>query len=781
MKLSLGMLLALCLVGLQLAAVSVVVFSSYLTSERALIEHARSLLSDVGTNTIEHSKGFLKPAQGAAELATRLAESKVIASENTQLLEQLLFEQLQIAPQFAGVFYGDKAGDFVYVMRSTGPGPFRTKIIDHPGNERITTLIWRDNAFAPVETLLDEADTYDPRTRPWYIDANEARAPIWTEPYIFFTSQLPGITVASPVLGPDGTPQGVIGVDIEISAISNFLSDLHVGENGTALILNKNGDVIAHPDQQLIKTENPDGSLRFVSIDEIADPLARAAFGGVAANGEISVETEISSGFEHNGERYVSTLKPVISAELPWTIAVYAPETDFTGGIKQNRTQNIWIASAIALATGLIGLLLANFIHKPVRAFAVRSALIDQGEMSPSAPLPKTYKELEHANDTLVQAIAARKKSEREYGRTFDLASRGMAQIEMESGRFIRVNAWLADMLGFDAGEMLDMTIHDLSHAEDAVEELLSLSGEEFDSEHLHERRWITKGGDVLWVSVNLILIRDDTGEVLHGVVTVDNITDSKLSKQRIDRLNRDLSHSARVNMMGQMATTLAHEVNQPLTAITQNIDTALFISAKDAGLSKELTKILEDTDRQAHRAGDIIRALRGFVRKDKLEKEEFQFEELLAQTLHLIGADAKENRTAIQVVPSNVETVFGSRVQIAQVLVNLLRNAIEAIAGSDAATRLISISAETKDGQVHIAISDTGPGFPAGMEPFTKFESSKQNGMGLGLSICRTIVEAHGGELWYQAGAGGGSQFCFTLPVLKAGKTPAEVNYVSA
>ena len=106
MKLSLGMILALCLAGLQFVAVTVVVFSSYLSSEKALLEHARDLLSDVGTNTIEHSKGFLQPAKGAVELSTRLAENRVVASDNYEQLERLLFQQLQISPQFAGIFYG---------------------------------------------------------------------------------------------------------------------------------------------------------------------------------------------------------------------------------------------------------------------------------------------------------------------------------------------------------------------------------------------------------------------------------------------------------------------------------------------------------------------------------------------------------------------------------------------------------------------------------------------------------------------------------------------------
>lgn len=122
MRTSLGALLAIGLAGLQFIAVLAVVFSSYVTSERALLDHARELLSDVGTNTIAHSRGFLGPAQGAAELSARLARDRVIASDVPELMEQLFFQQLQIAPQFAGIYYGSEQGDFVYVMRSDGRG-----------------------------------------------------------------------------------------------------------------------------------------------------------------------------------------------------------------------------------------------------------------------------------------------------------------------------------------------------------------------------------------------------------------------------------------------------------------------------------------------------------------------------------------------------------------------------------------------------------------------------------------------------------------------------------
>ena len=561
--------------------------------------------------------------------------------------------------------------------------------------------------------------------------------------------------------------RGVLGVDYGIDAISDFLSRLNIGESGTALILNQNGDVIAHPDQNLIRTKNADGTFRFVNINEIDDPVARAAFSGLLSGSDVSVDREVAMRFEYKGATYVSTVMPVISDELPWTIAVYAPEDDFTGPIKANRTQNIWIAVAIAAVSSCIGLLLANYIYKPVRAFAVRSALVSQGEVLPTEPMPKTYKELERANETLVQAIAERKKSETEYDRTFDLASRGMAQIQAKTGKIIRANKKLAEMLGYDNDALPQLSVHEISHPDDPVAAVFLHNSKGAGSEYAHEKRYLRADGTPLWISENVIVIRDDTGTPIHAVVTIDEITERKAAERHIQQLSRDLSHSTRVNAMGQMATGLAHELNQPLLAISQNMDSALFLLRSGSQNRDELEQILSETDQNAHRAGDIIKALRGFVKKESVEKAEFDFADLVAQTLHLVRPEAKEFGVNIVTETANLDPVYGSRVQIAQVVVNLLRNATEAVATGPCEERRVILHAQNTETGLLISVTDTGPGFAEDVNIFEQFRTTKKEGMGLGLSICRTIIDAHGGKIWYQKDPHGRSQFCFTLPAL--------------
>ncbi len=782
MKNSLGALLALGMAGLQFLAVLAVVTSSYLTSERALIDHARDLMRDVGINTIEHSKGFLSPAQGAAELAARLAQSEVISSKDAQLLEKLLFQQLQIAPQFAGAYYGDSEGNFTYVMRTpNGPGPFRSKIIQVDGVTRSTEFIWRNNDFSVAAHRFDPSDTFDPRNRPWYLKARAELATIWTDPYIFFSSQQPGITLAAPVIREgDDKVIGAVGVDIEISMISEFLSRLNIGRNGKALIIYRNGDVIAHPDQSLLKTESADGTLRFVDIGEINDPIARAAFGPLAREGGIPVSEETKSQFVYNGAAYVATTMPVISAQLPWTIGVYAPEDDFIGAIKKNRTVNLWLAALVAILTAGIGLALAKYIYRPVRAFAVRTALISQGELDPDAPLPKTYKELERVNSALVQQIVARREAEQEYGQTFFMSARGMAQITADTGLMLRVNAQFCEISGYGVDDLLGKPFADLLLSEDFAPLAQHWPEEPSEFPINRDLRLSRKDGEVIWVTVNAITIRDTRGGAMHVVITMADITQMKRNEGQIERLNKDLSHLARGHTMGQMVSGLAHELNQPLAAIAQNADTALLVLSQQPASDPELREILTAIEDQSLRAGEVIRALRGFIRKDEGDRMRFDLAVLVEQTLQLLRAEATEASVTIETqLPADLPAVEGNRVQVAQVIVNLLRNAIEAMAASGSPERRVVILAETCANSgvasgagrrfVRISVEDTGPGVDPSVHLFSQFETTKPTGMGLGLSICRSIVEANGGTIQYRRSGAGGAAFYFTLPVSSA------------
>ena len=762
---SLGAILALALTGLQLFAVAVVVFSSYFTSERTLLEHARTQLLDVGTNVIQHTKWFMSPARSAAELSTALASNHIVRREERDNLEGLLFQQLRSAPQFAGAYYGDEEGNFVYVKRD-GQQTFVTKIVDvNVGAEERTLFITRTENFNDTGRRFDVNDRYDPRARPWYIEAKEQRSSIWTDPYIFFTSQSPGITAATPVIGYEDSVQGVVGVDIEISELSNFLSQLRVGINGAAFILNRNGDVIAHPNPKLLTTVNEAGSLHFPSIDTIEDPIARAAFGDRLTGDGVEVASIIQSDFAHRGRQYVSVIMPFRLDDIPWTIVLYAPEDDFIGTIKDNRTQNTLIAMTVVAATALLGIALANKIYAPVRAFAVRSSLISQGEIDPNDPMPSTYRELENANTALVNEISQRKKSEKEYRLTFEKASRGMVHIDGTNGHLLRVNPSFCKLVGYSESELIGVPFQSLIDPEER--EAASEFEERIAAQEAFglDAKVIRQGGEPVWISFNGIYFQSDDHGETYAVATIDDITQARSYEEKIETLNRELARYSRQEMMEELATGLAHELNQPLTAITQNADAVQHLIGDAPEKMDDVRDLLGEIDHQAHQAADIVRALRAFVRKDENAPTVFEIRELANQARRLVRSEARQHAVEVKVTKGPELEVRAVRVQIAQVVVNLVRNAIEAIADGDSETRSVTIEALQDGGSVLVCVEDTGPGIEQGVELFTPFETTKRDGMGLGLSISRTLVEANGGEIWLDRGTMG-TRFCFRLPL---------------
>ena len=249
----------------------------------------------------------------------------------------------------------------------------------------------------------------------------------------------------------------------------------------------------------------------------------------------------------------------------------------------------------------------------------------------------------------------------------------------------------------------------------------------------------------------------------------VHDITQAQQAEARLQDLQAELAHFGRVSEMATFASSLAHELNQPLTAIANYCEGVAGVLGGDPGAEQiEITReVLREVASEAMRAGEIVRRMRDFISHGHTE---FRLESLAklvteANALALVGSH--EHGIDVQVsLDPNADPVFVDRVQIQQVMFNLIRNAIEAMANSPVRALAIASSAQPK-GFVTIRVEDTGPGISEAVAPqlFQPFVTSKKNGMGIGLSICRTIVEAHGGRIGCEAGADGGTIFAFTLP----------------
>jgi PAS domain S-box-containing protein len=261
----------------------------------------------------------------------------------------------------------------------------------------------------------------------------------------------------------------------------------------------------------------------------------------------------------------------------------------------------------------------------------------------------------------------------------------------------------------------------------------------------------------------------------------IRDLTDRQYTEKRMQELQTELAYMSRLTAMGEMGSTLAHEVNQPLTAIAGYLKgCGMILERMDGEHVPMLQHGIQGAAEEALRAGEVIRQLRAFVARGETDQEIEDLRKLIEEASALALAGAKDKGIKIDFdLPHESPKVLVSRVQIQQVLLNLVRNAMEAM--QDVSERRLTIMAQAEDEgtMVRLSVKDTGTGLAPSVQEklFTPFTTTKRSGMGVGLSICRTIVEAHGGKIWAESSPGEGTTFSFTLKAVKDDE-PEEVHH---
>ena len=245
------------------------------------------------------------------------------------------------------------------------------------------------------------------------------------------------------------------------------------------------------------------------------------------------------------------------------------------------------------------------------------------------------------------------------------------------------------------------------------------------------------------------------------------DITEQKRSMEELKRAQTELMHASRLSAMGTMAATLAHELAQPLTSAGSSIEASLrLLRPLSAAPVREARRGLQMANASVNRASEILKRLRSFVARGQVESEPNDLQALIADAAVLVFPQAQ--RAGVEVsfrLDPRLKWVMVDAVQVQQVLINLIKNAIEAVADADE-RRIVIATAASAPGEVEVTVEDSGPGLDSSIEDaFAPFHSTKDGGLGLGLSISRTIIQAHGGEMEAGRAEGGGALFRFTLP----------------
>jgi len=281
----------------------------------------------------------------------------------------------------------------------------------------------------------------------------------------------------------------------------------------------------------------------------------------------------------------------------------------------------------------------------------------------------------------------------------------------------------------------------------------------------------VRRSGEVFpaWLSVGEVVT--PTGRRYVGIIR--DMTEQRKAELERHALEVRLAHVSRLSLLGEMAAGIAHEINQPLTAISNYSQAARNVLERGLESPDTLRTACAGIAEQVQRAGEVIQNLRKFVRKREIEKQTLSVRSLIEGVMVLVNADATHAGVSVTTdFAKDLPPISGNAVQLQQVLLNLTRNAVDAMRESRGKTKeiLIETRRATAD-TVMFRVSDRGPGVPSNLEEaiFHPFFTTKEEGLGVGLAISRSIIESHGGNLSYESRSGGGSTFVVSLPILGA------------
>lgn len=404
MKLSLRSTMVATMAGL-LAITTAGMFAVSLFSTRTVLNSEVSdLVTNEATRAAEATRAFLRPAEQAASITAGQVASNI--DDIDDHFEDHLLTTLNVIPELDGIFVGESDGSFLFVSRDSSKslGGTRTKKISVTADGPVTTLTWRDDVGTVVAVEPDPDDTYDPRTRPWYEAVDSKTTVAWTDPYIFFTSQQPGVTASSPVV-IDGDVVAVVGVDVQLSGLDDFLRSLSTSANTSAALMNDD-QIIALLNGEAVTNAGED-SLRYRTIDDLTGTTLATAFAALGGSADLDIDATSASRvrnetFEVNGQPSHVAFASLPNTELPWYVVVAAPESDFLTELQQSRQTTLLVVAIAGILSIIVAAWFAQAVSKPMTELRRSARELRSGEVG--EPVDSRFVEIAETADALYTA-----------------------------------------------------------------------------------------------------------------------------------------------------------------------------------------------------------------------------------------------------------------------------------------------------------------------------------------------------------------------------------------
>jgi len=372
--------------------------------------------------------------------------------------------------------------------------------------------------------------------------------------------------------------------------------------------------------------------------------------------------------------------------------------------------------------------------------------------------------------------ITERRQAEERWRLTVEAAPVAMIMTDPQ-GKMMLVNARVQTIFGYRQDELIgksvDLLLPEHLHAQHSTRRTgYAIEPQTRDTRVGHERLGRRKDGSQVPIEVGLGSVRLSEGQF--ALASIIDISQRRRAELEVQQQRSELAHLSRVTTLGELSGSLAHELNQPLTAILSNAQAAQRLLPVDGVGLGEVREILKDIVDDDKRAGEVIRRLGALLKKGELQKLSLDVNDVVRDVLRLANHDLAIRSVAVQTqLQADLPLVIGDHVQLQQVLLNLIINGCDAMSHEGARDRMLSVRTESADRQdVRVCVKDQGCGIPPDQveSVFEPFFTTKQHGMGLGLTVCRTIIAAHRGVLWASNNSDCGASFHFTLPAIALG-----------
>lgn len=774
---------------------------SYFSNKKVMLLHTMDVMENISDLALRETQNFFSIARGAAHLTKRLISSKVVYTDKGHIerLEKYFFDQLEIYPQFAGIYFANPEGEFYYVSRSTkySPEGYRTKFIERTPQGRRVQVIWRDRGMKIIQKIVDPEDNYDPRQRPWYMKAREEKQVVWTNPYVFFTSQKPGITTAGPIYDANGSLVGIVGVDIELDALSNFIGSLRVGKTGVAFMIDQDSNVIAYPDSDQLKDidEKQIKKIRLPKLWELSNPVFKLAYDAIERskglkNPPAMNKDFVFAAFESDSEKYYTMFTPVKESKISWMIGVYIPEDDYFGKLIFNQRINLLLVFVLSCLATIIGLYVARKIIKPISELDKEALHIAKHNYTPRQKIKTAFVEIQRTansfhkmKDAVMEYKKELRKKEQIHRTITDTANEAILMINGHD-MITYWNPAAEKIFGFSNSDAIGKNIYSLAP---------------FQENHQRQQLTLKKvfkeaskdpcpknialyiqhiNGNKYFVEVSIVNISIDQHQ--NTIAVIHDISKrKKFENDKIAVLKR-LQQAQKMEALGLLAGGVAHDLNNVLSGLVSYPELLLMNLPKDSSLRPAILTINDSGKKAASIVDDLLTlARRGVTNIEIVNLNEIIAEYLKTPEYKTMIRYHQNVSIQTQLSP-DLFNIKGTSIHLTKTVMNLVLNAAEAMENGGniiISTQNTYIDAPVKGyDKIHegdyvlFTLEDSGKGINSEevkkiFDPFYTTKKMGRSGTGLGMSVVWGAVQDHNGYIHVESSPGKGTKFQLYFP----------------